>query len=81
VIAESYRFLCIAVGCVAAKNICYSSSMLQPGSDTVATLSADLAALIEAGTSRANQRAANDADVRFDIIQTERWAPPPLNAK
>ena len=31
--------------------------------------------LIERGTSRVDQKAANDTVVRFDTIQTKRWAP------
>jgi len=30
--------------------------------------------LIDRGTSRFDQRAANDTVVRFDTIQTKRWA-------
>ena len=31
--------------------------------------------LVERGTSRVDQKAANDTVVRFDTIQTKRWAP------
>ncbi|MEO1981219.1 MAG: hypothetical protein ABGZ24_11930, partial [Fuerstiella sp.] len=41
----------------------------------VARMSTALTALIERGTSRRYQSSSNDAVVRFDTIQTERWAP------
>lgn len=34
-----------------------------------------LTGLIQSGTSRTGQQSANDAQVRFDTIQSERWAP------
>jgi arylsulfatase A len=42
--------------------------------DVVTQLRAGLKAVIDRGTSRAGQRAANDTDVRFDLTQTKRWA-------
>lgn len=42
----------------------------------VTQMTADFKRLIEQGTSRPGQVAANDTYVRFDTIQKERWAPP-----
>ena len=49
--------------------------------EKVKQLSAELAALIDAGASRPIPSAHNDADVRVDRIQTERWAPPPKQGR
>jgi len=43
--------------------------------DIVKRMTEDLRALIDRGTSRDGQKAANDTIVRFDTTQTERWAP------
>jgi len=37
-------------------------------------MTAGLKTLIERGSSRAGQKAQNDAQVRFDAIQKKRWA-------
>jgi arylsulfatase A-like enzyme len=44
--------------------------------EIVQRLTAELKALVDRGRSRPGRRQSNDTDVRFDIIQTERWAPP-----
>ena len=43
--------------------------------DVVEQMTADLTTLINNGTSRADQTAANDTPVRFDTIQSMRWGP------
>jgi arylsulfatase A len=43
--------------------------------DVVQRMTDALEGLIERGTSRVTQKAANDTVVRFDTIQTKRWAP------
>jgi len=44
--------------------------------DVVERMTKDLRSLIDRGTSRPGQKAANDAVVRFETTQTKRWAPP-----
>lgn len=41
----------------------------------VSQMAADFKQLIERGSSRAGQKAANDTQVRFDVTQKQRWAP------
>lgn len=41
----------------------------------VKKMTADLQKLIDQGSSRADQKSANDSKVRFDTIQELRWAP------
>lgn len=43
--------------------------------EVVARMAKDLRTLVDRGTSRPGQEAANDTAVRFDRTQTERWAP------
>ena len=43
--------------------------------EIVKRMTNDLRILIERGTSRVGQQSANDTAVRFDQIQTQRWAP------
>jgi arylsulfatase A len=43
--------------------------------DIVKRMTKDLRSLIDRGTSRDGQKAANDTIVRFETTQTERWAP------
>ena len=43
--------------------------------DVVKRMTKDLRALIDRGTSRRGQKAANDTIVRFETTQAERWAP------
>ncbi|MCA9003691.1 MAG: arylsulfatase [Planctomycetaceae bacterium] len=43
--------------------------------ELVRQMAADFKKLIEQGSSRAGQKAANDAQVRFDITQKQRWSP------
>lgn len=43
--------------------------------EIVDRMSTALTALIERGTSRPGQDSSNDADVRFDTTQKQRWAP------
>jgi hypothetical protein len=43
--------------------------------DIVKRLTNDLKTLIDRGTSRHGQQAANDTMVRFDTTQEKRWAP------
>ncbi len=43
--------------------------------EIVKELAVKLAAVVDSGRSRAGQRVSNDTRVRFDVIQTERWAP------
>jgi arylsulfatase A-like enzyme len=44
--------------------------------EIVERLEKNLAAIVARGRSRSGRPARNDAAVRFDVIQTERWAPP-----
>ncbi|HCO26248.1 MAG: hypothetical protein CME31_19115 [Gimesia sp.] len=43
--------------------------------EIVSRMTVDFKHLIEQGSSRAEQKAANDSQVRFDITQKQRWAP------
>jgi arylsulfatase A-like enzyme len=43
--------------------------------DIVKRMTKDLRTLVDRGTSRPGQKAANDTVVRFESTQTERWAP------
>jgi arylsulfatase A-like enzyme len=43
--------------------------------EIVQRMTNDLRTLIDDGASRAGHTSANDADVRFDTLQTQRWAP------
>ena len=43
--------------------------------EIVSRMTADFKHLIEQGSDRAGQKAANDSQVRFDITQKQRWAP------
>lgn len=43
--------------------------------EIVQRLTVRLKTLVERGTSRPGNPQSNDTDVRFDVIQTERWAP------
>jgi len=51
----------------------YDKSMQYP--DIVTKLTSEMKSLVERGTSREGPRQPNDVNVRFDTIQTERWAP------
>ncbi|MPY89974.1 MAG: sulfatase-like hydrolase/transferase [Luteitalea sp.] len=44
--------------------------------EIVQRLTAGLGRIVDRGTSRPTRPQSNDTDVRFDVIQTERWAPP-----
>lgn len=44
--------------------------------EIILQLTNELESLVQRGTSRRGPDQLNDADVRFDIIQTERWSPP-----
>ncbi len=43
--------------------------------NVVKRMTEDLRRLIDCGTSRDNQKAANDTTVRFETTQEKRWAP------
>ncbi len=43
--------------------------------EIVKRLTAKLAAVVDSGRSRPGHPQSNDTDVRFDVIQNERWAP------
>lgn len=43
--------------------------------EIVSRMTTDFKQLIERGSSRSGQKAANDTQVRFDITQKQRWAP------
>ncbi len=43
--------------------------------DIVSELTSEMKSLVDRGTSRKGPRQSNDVHVRFDTIQTERWAP------
>jgi arylsulfatase A-like enzyme len=52
-----------------------STDVAQRYSERVQKLTANLKTIVDRGRSRPGPPQSNDVDVRFDIVQTQRWAP------
>jgi arylsulfatase A-like enzyme len=59
-----------------ADDIGETKDLAEQHPEVVERLTENLRSVVDRGRSRPGPAASNDAQVRFDVIQTERWAPP-----
>lgn len=65
----------IAELCNLESDIGEEQDLAEQHPEIVSGMTTDFKHLIEQGSGRAGQKAANDLQVRFDITQKQRWAP------
>ena len=58
-----------------AEDIAEKNDLAEKHPEIVKRLTAKLATVVDSGRSRPGHPVSNDTKVRFDVIQTERWAP------